>query len=178
MINFRFILVIFPLLYSTGLFATGKELREREMADREQQQLEWCFRYSNRLGYTITYINNPRLFQTVSEWIGVPYKYSGCSKNGVDCSGFVNTVLSTCFDKTATGSASDIYKSVEPLKKSELREGDLVFFKIRKNRISHVGIYLGQNRFAHASLQKGVIVSHLEDPYYEKYFFKGGRLKN
>jgi lipoprotein Spr len=154
-----------------------KELRTAGIEDREQQQLEWCFQYSNRLGYNITYINNPRLFQTVSEWMGVPYRYSGESKKGIDCSGLVCNVYRSCYDKIINGSAADIFKTTDPLKKSELREGDLVFFKIKTKRISHVGIYLGQNRFVHASVQRGVIISRLEDPYYEKYFFKGGRVK-
>ncbi len=174
---FRFLLILMLLPFTS--FATGgKESRKVEAVDREQQQLEWCFVYSNRLGYTINYINNPRLFMTVAEWMGVPYKYSGNTKRGIDCSGLVCNVFNTCYDKVLTGSASDIFRTVTPLKKSDLREGDLVFFKIKKKRISHVGIYLGQNRFVHASLQKGVIVSHLEDPYYEKYFYKGGRIIN
>jgi lipoprotein Spr len=74
------------------------------------------------------------------------------------------------------GSANDIFKKVTPIKKSELTEGDLVFFKIRTKRISHVGVYLGQNKFVHASLKRGVVVSNLNDPYYSKYFFKGGRI--
>ena len=173
-----FLLLGFLIAGSLVFASGGKELRANSEVDREQQQLEWCFQYSNRLGYTINYINNPRLFQTISEWIGSPYRYSGCSKNGTDCSGFVNSVFYSCYDKKIANSASEMFKTVEPLKKSDLREGDLVFFKIHGKRVSHVGIYLGQNRFAHASVQKGVILSHLEDPYYVKYFFKGGRIKN
>lgn len=77
-----------------------------------------------------------------------------------------------------TGSARDIYKKVDPIKKGELREGDLVFFKIKKGRISHVGIYLGQNKFAHASTQLGVTISDLTEPYYQKYFYQAGRIKS
>lgn len=172
------LLFILCVLTAASFGKGAKEPKERTVVDREQQQLEWCFQYSNRLGYTITYINNPRLFQKVSEWMGVPYKYSGSSRKGIDCSGLVCEVVRSCYDITITGSANDLFRTVEPLKKSDLREGDLVFFKIQKSRISHVGIYLGQNRFVHASLQKGVIVSHLEDPYYERYFYKGGRIKN
>jgi lipoprotein Spr len=66
---------------------------------------------------------------------------------------------------------------VKPLKKSQLREGDLVFFKIRKRRVSHVGVYLSHNRFIHASVHDGVVISDLDEPYYKKYFFKGGKVK-
>jgi murein DD-endopeptidase / murein LD-carboxypeptidase len=147
------------------------------VTDTEQKQLEWCFEYSNLFGYDINYITYPQLFESIREWIGTPYRYSGNDKKGVDCSGFVAEMVDYCFKIKLDGSANDFYKKVEPVKKKQLREGDLVFFKIHQKRISHVGIYLGQNKFAHSSTQRGVIISDLTDPYYEKYFYRGGRLE-
>jgi lipoprotein Spr len=63
-----------------------------------------------------------------------------------------------------------------PVSREELKEGDLVFFKINSRSITHVGIYLGNNRFAHASSSRGVVLSNLDEPYYKRYFYKGGRL--
>ena len=146
--------------------------------DPAQQQLQWCFKYSNLLGYDIQYISNPRLFQSIGEWLGTPYKYSGESESGIDCSGFVCRMMRDSYHILLLGSAKDMYKKVNPIKKSELREGDLDFFKIKKGRISHVGIYLGQNKFAHASTQRGVTISDLEDPYYQKYYYQAGRIKS
>jgi lipoprotein Spr len=154
------------------------DLSENSTIDREQQQLQWCFLYSNLLGYNITYISNPRLYQSVSDWMGTPYKYSGDNKDGIDCSGLVCEVYKKCYNVNIDGSAKDIFNNSEQLKRSDLREGDLVFFKIRNNKISHIGIYLGQNKFVHSSTQKGVVVSDLDDPYYVKYFFKAGRIKS
>ncbi|MBK6838666.1 MAG: C40 family peptidase [Bacteroidetes bacterium] len=99
------------------------------------------------------------MFQSIGEWLGTPYKYSGESESGIDCSGFVCRMMRDSYHILLLGSAKDMYKKVNPIKKSELREGDLVFFKIKKGRISHVGIYLGQNKFAHASTQRGVTIS-------------------
>ena len=65
---------------------------------------------------------------------------------------------------------------VDPLPKDELKEGDLVFFKIKSRTITHIGIYLGDNRFAHASSTRGVVISNLNEPYYSRYFYKGGRI--
>ncbi len=65
---------------------------------------------------------------------------------------------------------------VNPLPKDELKEGDLVFFKIKSKSITHIGIYLGDNRFAHASTSRGVVISNLNEPYYSRYFYKGGRI--
>ena len=110
--------------------------------------------------------------------MGTPYRYSGDSKNGIDCSGLVCEMYKSAYQKILTGSAKDIYEKTDPVKKEDLKEGDLVFFKIKKGRISHVGIYLGSKKFAHASTQRGVIISDLDEPYYKKYYYKGGRLKD
>jgi murein DD-endopeptidase / murein LD-carboxypeptidase len=170
--------LLFLASFSLEISAKGQgELTEKSTVDREQQQLEWCFVYSNLFGYNISYINNPRLYKITSEWMGTPYKYSGSSKKGIDCSGLVCEVYRDCYSKNIEGSAKDIFKNSIEVPKSDLREGDLVFFKIRKNKVSHVGIYLGQNKFVHASVQQGVVISDLNDPYYQRYFFKGGRIK-
>ena len=145
--------------------------------DSEQEQLALCFKYSNELGFNIESVSNPYLYEYVNEWLGTPYRYSGESKNGIDCSGLVCELYKSAYQKVFTGSAKELYDKSDPVKKEKLTEGDLVFFKIRKGRISHVGIYLGSNKFAHASTSRGVIISDLDEPYYKKYYYKGGRLK-
>ncbi|MFN6091007.1 MAG: C40 family peptidase, partial [Bacteroidota bacterium] len=72
---------------------------------------------------------------------------------------------------------SDIYNEVEKINKSELKEGDIVFFKIRHSEVSHVGLYLGNDKFIHSSTSNGVIISDLKEEYYQKYFWGGGRLR-
>ena len=67
-------------------------------------------------------------------------------------------------------------KKTKSVKKNELREGDFVFFNYETKHVSHVGIYLKDNKFIHASTKKGVIVGDLTDPYNVKYFMRGGRL--
>ena len=65
---------------------------------------------------------------------------------------------------------------VNPVNKEDLKEGDLVFFKIKSKAISHVGVYLGNNKFAHASSSRGVMISNLNEAYWKRYYYKGGRL--
>jgi lipoprotein Spr len=149
-----------------------------DTSDSEQINLQRCYIYSNLLGYNIDTICNEELFATLSEWLGTKYCYSGNSKKGIDCSGFVSMLYKKAFHVQLDGSSGDIFKSVKPLKKSQLREGDMVFFKIRKKQISHVGVYLGQNKFAHASVKAGVTIDDLDEPYYKKYFFRAGRVKS
>ncbi len=144
--------------------------------DHEQKQLQLCYKYSNELGFDIESIKNPELYEVLKEWIGTPYRYSGDTKKGIDCSGFVCTLYRSIYNKVLSGTAKDLYDKTDPISLNDLSEGDLVFFKIKRGRISHVGIYLGSNKFAHASSHNGVIVSDLDEPYYKKYFFKGGKI--
>ena len=120
----------------------------------------------------------PYLYYQVYDWIGIRYKYSGENKKGIDCSGFVSKMYKDAYCINITGGSRDIWPLVSPVEKKDLREGDILFFRIRKGQISHVGIYLGNNKFAHASVHSGVIVSDLDEDYYKKYFFKGGRIEN
>lgn len=119
---------------------------------------------------------NPYLYYQVYDWLGTKYKYSGTSKKGIDCSAFVGEVYKSTYCVDLERRSSDIWPNVLPVSKNDLREGDIVFFKIKYNRISHVGLYLGNNKFAHASVHSGVIISDLDDKYYKKYFYKGGRV--
>lgn len=117
------------------------------------------------------------LFTMVYEWKGTRYQHAGHSKNGVDCSGFACEIYRNCYDTLLPGGCANIYTMVDTIQKDSLREGDLVFFKIRRGQISHVGIYLGKSYFAHASVHSGVTVSSLNEEYYKKYYFTGGRLR-
>jgi lipoprotein Spr len=132
--------------------------------------------YSQLLGAALDSIQNTILFETAEEWLGAPYRYAGDDKSGVDCSGFAAVLYRCAYDIRLDGSSADLFSKSEPLKKEELMEGDLVFFKISKNRISHVGVYLGKNKFVHATTQAGVIISDLDEAYYKKSFYKGGRM--
>ncbi len=119
---------------------------------------------------------NPYLYYQVYDWAGTRYQYSGRTKKGVDCSGFVTEMYKNTYCVNLTGGSRDIWTCVKPIEKEELQEGDLLFFKIRKGQISHVGVYLGNNKFAHASVNSGVTISDMDEDYYKKYFFKGGRV--
>ncbi|GIV27099.1 MAG: lipoprotein [Bacteroidia bacterium] len=118
------------------------------------------------------------LYTFITEWYGVPYKYGECSKNGVDCSGFVNLLYQKVYHKTLERKSEDIFhKQCKKIKHSEVKEGDLVFFKIESKEITHVGVYLKNDKFVHASTKKGVIISDLNEPYFQKYFYAFGRVK-
>ena len=76
-----------------------------------------------------------------------------------------------------TGGSKFIFNQVTPIEDTDqLFEGDLLFFKIKKNQISHIGIYLFNGYFIHSSVSKGVIISNLEEDYYKRHFYSGGRI--
>jgi len=145
-----------------------------DKAPDEQESLAKDY-LSQIMGVALSATSNMKLFHFVYDWIGTPYRFGGSSKKGIDCSAFTKELYSDVFNLDIRRNSRDIFSMVSPVSKDELKEGDLVFFKIHSRRISHVGIYLGNNRFAHAS-SKGVAISSLDDAYYSRYFYKGGRL--
>src|ERR1700733_8850362 len=130
---------------------------------------------SQIMGVALSATSNMKLFHFVYDWIGTPYRFGGSSRKGIDCSAFTKELYSEVFNEEIRRNSRDIFSMVTPVGKDDLKEGDLVFFKIHSRRISHIGIYLGNNRFAHAS-SKGVAISSLDDSYYKRYFYRGGRM--
>ncbi len=115
----------------------------------------------------------------IDDWYGTPHKMGGMSKKGVDCSGFVIIAYREIFEREFEGRrAEDLFAEMEAIELSELKYGDLVFFKVKGRRIDHVGIYLGDLKFVHTSSSRGVMVSALSNSYWQKRFFRGGRYKN
>lgn len=130
---------------------------------------------SQIMGVAMSATSNMKLFHFVYDWIGTPYRFGGDSRKGIDCSAFTKELYSDVFNMDIQRNSRDIFSMVSPVKRDDLKEGDLVFFKIHSRRISHVGIYLGNNRFAHAS-SRGVAINSLDDAYYKRYFYRGGRM--
>lgn len=118
----------------------------------------------------------PDLYFEVFDWLGTPYRLGGKSKNGIDCSALVASVFNKIFGTNLSGAVGDIYKKCTDISKSDLIEGDLVIFNIRGRYMSHIGIYLQNNKFIHATVHGGVMVNDLDDPYYKGYFYKAARL--
>ena len=133
-------------------------------------------KYADILKISKSEIKDIKLYSFIDSWYGIKYRYGGMSKSGVDCSGFTNILYSEVYGKQIPRTTKDIVKTINKVRKSKLEEGDLVFFNISKKRNSHVGIYLKNNKFVHASTSKGVIISSLDNPYYKKSYNKGGKL--
>lgn len=120
-----------------------------------------------------------KLLMEIIKYLNTPYKYGGNSTDGIDCSAFTQTVYHNVLSLDLDRSARDQYKQgVEIDNQNELKFGDLVFFNTRRRvKPGHVGIYIGDNLFAHASSRNGVIVSSLDQEYYAKRFMGGRRVE-
>ena len=120
---------------------------------------------------------NLALYDFIADWHGTPYWYGGCTKRGTDCAGFVQALYRGVFGKEIPRDGHSQAMVCEPVAKEELQEGDMVFFSYNSRYIGHVGVYLGEGRFAHSASRVGVIVSHLDEAFWKRYFKTGGRLK-
>ena len=107
------------------------------------------------------------------DWEGVPYKSGGFDKNGIDCSGLMVLLYREVFETGLPASTYAQAKEGRRVRKSGLRAGDLVFFREKKN--IHVGVYIGESRFIHASLSRGVEIAEL-DSYWSRLYWKARRL--
>jgi peptidoglycan endopeptidase LytE len=114
--------------------------------------------------------------RVVKNFLGVPYKLGGSTLKGIDCSAFVKKIYEI-FNTQIPRTTREQFSIGKKVEKGQLEEGDLVFFRRRGNS-SHVGIYIGDNQFVHASSSnREVKIDDLDTPYYNKRFLKGVRLK-
>ncbi len=104
--------------------------------------------------------------------IDTGYRFGGKNPDaGLDCSGMVSYVFGQAAGVNLKGSAADIARSGRPVKRGELRPGDLVFFNTRNAPFTHVGIYIGDNRFVHAPSTNGrVRIDQMNARYYAQRF--------
>lgn len=118
------------------------------------------------------------LISSARNYLGIPYKYGGATTSGFDCSAYTQRVfkdVGISIPRTTGGQ----YGLGTPVSKSNLQVGDLVFFNTTGRGVSHVGIYIGNSNFIHASTSKGVSIASINDPYYwGKRYLGAKRVKN
>lgn len=181
----KFIIVLTALsLFAIGCRSKG-DWRERYQQQKRQtlsKNNTYNTSKNNRVSKSDdldqSLFSNYSLYDAVKLWYGTPYRYGGTSKTGVDCSGFVQQVYRTVYNKELPRVSADMAEVIDRKYTKNLKEGDLVFFSfVKSGRVSHVGIYLRDNYFVHASTKKGVIVSSLEQPTYNKHLVRCGTPK-
>ncbi|MCC6181620.1 MAG: C40 family peptidase [Bacteroidia bacterium] len=133
--------------------------------------------YAEKLSVSESAITNEALYQFIDDWMGVPYKYAGKDKRGIDCSALTSTLYQQVYQKKISDNTKSLVEETKKITKQELKEGDLVFFITNGKSISHVGVYLHNNKFVHASSKKGVMISDLNEPYFIKTFSRAASVK-
>ncbi|MBK9097988.1 MAG: C40 family peptidase [bacterium] len=130
-------------------------------------------------GYDYTTIREKMLMEII-KYLGTPYKYGGNTKAGMDCSAFTQIIFKDVFNLPLERSARLQYTQGSVIDKGEeLKVGDLVFFNTRKRvKPGHVGIYIGDNLFAHASTKKGVTITALDYDYYSRTYMGARRFES
>lgn len=116
------------------------------------------------------------LYAQYEEWKGTPHQIGGLSKDSIDCSGFVHLTFKSKLGIVLPRSTDALIEIGAYIDKDELRAGDLVFFKTGKS-LRHVGVYLEDGRFVHASTKHGVAISDLNNVYWKSAYWKAKRLE-
>ena len=173
------ILCFFIAVLSITSCSTRKQTIQKPQAKYSNQQIS---RLSKIYGLRLTHADNLALYDACSGWLGVRHRMGGNTKSGVDCSGLVSIIYRQVYGRgLERNSAAMLKTNCTPVNRNNLREGDLVFFKTSGSGNSrtptHVGIYLKNGKFIHASTSKGVMVSSLSETYYIRTWITGGRVK-
>ena len=121
-------------------------------------------------------VTNERLVTFLERWYGIPYKYGGSDRMGIDCSAFSYMLMDSVYGVALPRTASSQYEMGVKIKKEQLQQGDLVFFNTTGG-ISHVGVFLANGKFVHAATSTGVVISDLNDMYYKKRFIGANRVR-
>jgi lipoprotein Spr len=143
-------------------------------------ELALQMKYAALLNTDVSQVQNRKLFEFIDDWYGTRYCMGGTSKNCIDCSAFVQSLFSAIYGLSVPRTAKTQYTASRRISTTQLKEGDLLFFHTRSNRrgVTHVGVYLQNNKFVHASSSGGVKISDMYEPYYVQHLIGAGRVLN
>lgn len=116
-----------------------------------------------------------RIMDQYADWKGVRYRLGGSTKKGIDCSGFVQRTFREQFGLDLPRSTYEQQEMGKSISRTKLRTGDLVLFRAGSTG-RHVGIYIGNDQFVHASTSSGVTISSMNEPYWKKRYNEARRV--
>ncbi len=136
-----------------------------------------CSSAPQRMYHATAHSQHQKILKIAKKQLGKPYHYGGRSpQTGFDCSGLVQYSYRMA-GISVPRTTKQLYSASSPIQRKYLKAGDLVFFRTYRHKISHVGLYLGNNKFIHApSSGKKVNIANMNDLYWRKHFSRGGRL--
>lgn len=133
------------------------------------------FKYAMMMNVDVETLKNLTLLGFIEDWFGTRYRYGGETKKGIDCSALTSALLMAVYGFAVPRTAQQQYDACEPVKREDLKEGDLVFFNTTGG-VSHVGLYLYNNYFVQSSSSQGVTISNLDETYFAKRYIGAGRI--
>jgi lipoprotein Spr len=133
------------------------------------------FKYSLLLDVEVELLKNINLLRMIDEWYGTRYIFGGSTKAGIDCSALMQVFFASLYGVMLPRTAKQQFDFSRRISRTELKEGDLLFFNTTGG-VSHVGMYLTNNKFVHASSSNGVTISDMFDPYYAARLIGVGRV--
>lgn len=132
------------------------------------------FKYAIMMDVEVEQLGNVDLYKYIENWWGTPYRNGGMTQRGIDCSAFTQSLCASVYGLSLPRVAKEQKQYCSKISNDDLQEGDLVFFNTRGG-VSHVGIFLRNNKFVHASSSEGVVISDLNDPYWSRRYLGAGR---
>lgn len=178
----QIILIFAALLFLFSCKATSKIRKEKSKSvnvsnneEGEKIKNNYYELASQKLGYRLEGNEDIKFLSNAIDWLGVPYRYGGCTKEGTDCSCFVITFYKEVYGIILPRKSEDMLAKSIVVERENLKTGDLLFFKIAGDKVSHVAIYISKGNFIHATTSKGVMINNLDENYYKKYYYKAGR---
>jgi len=136
-------------------------------------------RYTSNRAYSDIYVDDgssdgsviaARMGRVIAGYLHVPYEKGGRDKSGIDCSGLVSAIYDEYNGTRLPPNSRKLYNNLKSVEYRNIKYGDLLFFSLNGSKISHVGIYVGNGKFVHASESKGVIISSLKESYFKNSF--------
>jgi lipoprotein Spr/probable lipoprotein NlpC len=131
-----------------------------------------------KIANAMAHLKSKKLYSFITDWTGVKYRLGGLDKSGIDCSGFALLLQKDIYGNALPRRSRDQAEVIREKDIAQLKEGDLLFFSFGGGTVDHVGIYLNDNYFVHASTTRGVIVDDLNLPAYQRALVKAGSFKN
>ena len=157
---------------------TSDEFDEIPVEENPVDKTNFVSHFEKLKTFNVALTPREKVLFEVIKYLETPYKYGGNTQKGMDCSAFTLQVYQNSLSIEIPRSAREQYSTGEKISNDELKFGDLVFFNTTKRSFpGHVGIYLGENQFVHASRSLGVTVSSLENAYYKKRYVGARRVE-
>ncbi|KHT58052.1 hypothetical protein RJ45_25775 [Photobacterium gaetbulicola] len=167
----RLLLSLAVTIWLSGCSSSPDKAASVDASDEQQTNLP---RYEF-VEMNVPIHQSPSLDSVYRQWRGTPYRLGGTTKAGIDCSAFVQIGLAEVYQQKLPRTTGEQVRQGKWVAITELQEGDLVFFKTGRT-LRHVGIYLGESRFLHASTSQGVMISNLKNPYWRSTYWQARRV--